>query len=148
MPCRTHRARSRWWASRPRTVSSTQPVSRPLRASRRDVLGPIAKTITDAALAYDVLSGYGTPKFKGEAPTGGYSALLGKVRAAAQRLRMSRHMLIQKQYLNLHIWQSSAQGQHDRAMQLASRGTECRPCSCAPRTCSCKRHGAAARNAS
>ena len=53
----------------------------PLAGLTRDVLGPIAKTVTDAALAYDVLSGYGTLKFKGEAPTGGYSALLGKVRA-------------------------------------------------------------------
>ena len=42
-----------------------------------DVLGPITKTVRDAAIAYGVLSLYGTDRFAGRAPDGGYTLLLG-----------------------------------------------------------------------
>ena len=50
----------------------------PLGRNSLDVLGPITKTVRDAAIAYDVISGYGTPAFAGRASQGGYTALLGK----------------------------------------------------------------------
>ena len=50
----------------------------PLAGATRDVLGPIAKTVRDAAIALDVMTGYGTPAFVGKAPVGGYTASLGK----------------------------------------------------------------------
>ena len=51
----------------------------PLSRNGLDVLGPITRTVRDAAIAYDVLSRFGTPEFKGRAPAGGYTSLLGKV---------------------------------------------------------------------
>ena len=49
--------------------------------------GPIAKTVTDAALAYDVMAGYGMEGFRGEGiPDGGYSALLGDVGLAGKKI--------------------------------------------------------------
>ena len=49
----------------------------PLSRNGLDVLGPITKTVRDAAIAYDVLSLYGTDRFAGRAPHGGYTSLLG-----------------------------------------------------------------------
>lgn len=43
-----------------------------------DVIGPIAKTVRDAALALDALTRAGTPAATGAAPAGGYGALIGK----------------------------------------------------------------------
>ena len=50
----------------------------PLAGATRDVLGPIARTVRDVAIAYDVMTAYGTPAFVGKAPAGGYTALLGE----------------------------------------------------------------------
>jgi amidase len=58
----------------------------PLAGSARDVLGPIAKTVTDAALALNVISEHGKPTFRGAAPAGGYTALLGKTTLEGKRL--------------------------------------------------------------
>ena len=51
----------------------------PLGRDTLDTLGPITKTVEDAAVALDVISGFGTPSFTGQAPDGGFAALLGNV---------------------------------------------------------------------
>jgi amidase len=58
----------------------------PLAGANRDVLGPIVKTVKDAALALDVMTGYGTPVFIGKAPAGGYSGLFGKLTLEGKKI--------------------------------------------------------------
>ena len=58
----------------------------PLAGLTRDVLGPHAKTVTDAALALDLMTQYGTPAFRGKAPAGGYTSQLGKTTLEGKRI--------------------------------------------------------------
>ena len=58
----------------------------PLAGLTRDVLGPIAKTTKDAALALDVMTAYGSDAFIGKAPKGGYSGYFGKVTLEGKKI--------------------------------------------------------------
>ena len=58
----------------------------PLSRNGLDVLGTITKTVRDAAIAYNVMSGYGTAAFAGVAPEGGYTALLGQETLQGKRI--------------------------------------------------------------
>jgi len=63
----------------------------PLGASTLDVMGPIARTVRDAAVMLDVLAGYSAADPKtiagvGNRPAGGYAASLGSGRLAGKRL--------------------------------------------------------------
>jgi Asp-tRNA(Asn)/Glu-tRNA(Gln) amidotransferase A subunit family amidase len=59
----------------------------PLAGLTRDVLGPHAKTVEDAAIALNLISGYGTPSFKGKnVPAGGYTGLLGSMTLEGKRV--------------------------------------------------------------
>ena len=57
-----------------------------LPCSTRDVLGPIAKTVTDAALALDAMAAFGTPDFVGTAPEGGYTGAFGEITLEGARI--------------------------------------------------------------
>lgn len=63
----------------------------PLGASTLDVMGPIARTVRDAAIALDVLAGYSSNDQKtvagvGTKPAGGYAAQLDRHLLAGKRL--------------------------------------------------------------
>lgn len=63
----------------------------PQAGSTRDVFGPIAKTVEDAAIMMDVLAGYSPedPKSKaaiGNIPTGGYTSLLSETSLEGMRI--------------------------------------------------------------
>lgn len=63
----------------------------PIAGSMRDVVGPFARTVTDAALMLDVMAGY-TPEDPktllslGHIPEGGYSSLFGEVTFEGTRI--------------------------------------------------------------
>jgi len=63
----------------------------PLATSTLDVIGPIAKTVYDAALLLDVIAGYSPDDPKsaassGRIPTGGYTSLLNKQALKGKRI--------------------------------------------------------------
>jgi len=63
----------------------------PLAGSTRDVVGPIARTVRDAALTLDVIAGYSVEDPKtvaaiGKRPPGGYAATLSTTALAGKRL--------------------------------------------------------------
>ncbi|WP_234024079.1 amidase [Sorangium cellulosum] len=63
----------------------------PLASSTRDVIGPIARTVRDAALVMDVLAGYSpedpkTAAANGRLPPGGYTARLSETALSGMRI--------------------------------------------------------------
>lgn len=64
----------------------------PLAGATRDVLGPLTKTVEDAALALDVMTGYGTPEFVGVAPPGGYTGYFGKMTLKGKRIGLCAYL--------------------------------------------------------
>lgn len=68
----------------------------PLGGSTRDVVGPIAKTVRDAALMLDVMAGYSvedpkTSASNGHLPTAGYTSLLSKTALQGKRIGLYGH---------------------------------------------------------
>ncbi|XXX93777.1 amidase [Sorangium sp. So ce204] len=63
----------------------------PLAASTRDVVGPIARTVRDAAMVMDILAGYSpedpkTSLSNGHLPAGGYTSQLSKTALCGKRI--------------------------------------------------------------
>ena len=63
----------------------------------------------DAAIALDVISQYGTAYFEGQAPKGGYTALLGKTTLEGKKIGLcaSTHcsaLMHTKSQRDVHLW--------------------------------------------